>query len=226
MKASFQCAKIKVPLDYSKPDGDTHRDRRHQARHDRRQEGHPAGQSGRPGRLGLRLRQGRRHHQHFGQGPVRLRHRGLRPPRREALRPGHVPHGQGTRRVPRQDLRPGHRRRTGRGPGRQQGHRRQVRGEDRTGAGPHRHRQRRQGPRHPARRGQRHEAELPRLLLRDLPGLHLRLAVPGQRGPDGPRRRPGPVAEQRGTDQRPGRGLRKGPPRLRRQVPAERAAAR
>ena len=84
---------------------------------------------------------------------VQLRHRGLRPARREALRPGHVPHGPGTRRLPREDLRPGHRRRTGRGPGGQQGHRRQVRGKDRPGAGPHRHRQRREGPRHPARGG-------------------------------------------------------------------------
>ena len=41
---------------------------------------------------------------------------GFDPARRQALRPGHLPHRPGARRVPRQDLRPGHRRRPGRRP--------------------------------------------------------------------------------------------------------------
>ncbi len=38
-------------------------------------------------------------------------------------------------------------------------------------------------------------------------GFHLRVLVPGQRRPDGPGRRDGPLAELRGTHQRPGEGV-------------------
>ncbi len=72
-----------------------------------------------------------------------------------------------------------------------------VPGPHRAAAGAHRHGQRgaRHGP--DARGARRRDAALPRLLLRHLPGRHLRRPVPVEGRPDGARRRARPDADQR-----------------------------
>ncbi len=196
-ESDFQCAKVKVPLDYSKPDGESIEIAALKtAQQGQQQEGQPAGQPRRPGRLRATTSSGTpapptsRKRSASNYDIVGFDPRGVKrsapvtcltDQERDASRAKiyALDTDAGLAECPR----------------RQQGHRRQVRGEDRSRPGPHRHRQRRQGSRHPARRAQRHQAELPGLLLRHVPRLHLRLAVPGQRRPDGPRRRDGSVAE-------------------------------
>ena len=130
-KTSFECAKIKVPLDYSKPDGGTIEIAALKLATNGNKKGSLLVNPGGPGGSGYDFVRDAGHHAHFRERPGELRSRGLRPARREALRPGHLPDRPGTdaarAKIYDLDTDAGLAER----PGGQQGHRRQMRREDR-----------------------------------------------------------------------------------------------
>ena len=151
----FQCAKVTVPLDYSKPG------RRHASNLPRIKlatKGNKKGtllvNPGGPGASGYDFVKDAADTNISDKVRAAYDLVGFDPRGVKRSAPVTCLTDAGTGRRPAPSLCPGYRRRPERGPGRQQGHRRQMRREDRPGPGPHRHCQRRQGPGHPAGRGQ------------------------------------------------------------------------